>query len=106
MSTAPDSALEVRHDHAAHRYELLVDGRVVGFAEYVDNGDRRTFVYTEIDPDRRGGGLGQHLVEAALDDTRDHGLTPLPQCSFVAAVMRSHPQTPSPSRDRSESGWL
>ena len=92
MATTPADAPKVRHDEAAFRYELLESGMVVGFAEYVDNGDRRTFTYTEVDPNRRGGGLGRHLVEAALDDTRRSGLTAYPQCSFVKAVMESDPQ--------------
>jgi predicted GNAT family acetyltransferase len=94
LPTAPSGeAEEVRHNPGVHRYEILVDGRVVGFADYVDQGDRRTFTYTEIDLNLRGRGLGNHLVEAALDDTRSSGLTAVPQCGFVRAVMRSAPDT-------------
>jgi predicted GNAT family acetyltransferase len=97
MPTTPADAPEVRDNAAANRFEVLVEGRVVGIADYVEDGGRRIFTHTEIEPDRRGHGLGRQLVEAALDDTGDRGLVAVPQCSFVRAVLASRSNAPSSS---------
>ena len=82
---------DVRHDAARLRYELVLDGTVVGVADYRDRGDALVFDHTEVDPARRGHGLGATLVRAALDDVRAHGRTIVPRCWFVAEFVERNP---------------
>ena len=84
----------VRRNAERSRYELLVDGEVVGVADYhVDHvdGDRWIFPHTVIAPERRGQGLGAELVRAALDDVRRAGGTVVPRCWYVADFIDAHP---------------
>lgn len=76
-----------------HRYELVDDGRVVGFAEYrsVPGEDTLEFPHTVIDPAERGRGLGEILVTGAMSDVRQKGATVLPTCWFVAQWFDHHP---------------
>lgn len=74
---------EVRNADDRSRYELLVDGELVGVADYRIDGDRIVFPHTEIAPARRGRGLGDVLVRGALDDVRGSGLEVVPACWFV-----------------------
>ncbi|MGD9695658.1 MAG: GNAT family N-acetyltransferase [Thermoleophilia bacterium] len=74
------------------RYEISVDGEVVGFADYRDRDGTRAITHTEIDPRRRGGALGRALVAGALRDIRARGLSVLPLCSFVGAYLARHPE--------------
>lgn len=76
-------ATEVRNAEDKSRYELLVDGKLAGVADYRVDGDRIVFPHTEIDPSRRGQGLGAVLVRGALDDVRGSGRTVVPACWFV-----------------------
>jgi predicted GNAT family acetyltransferase len=85
-------AHEVRHDAARSRYELLVDGEVVGVADYRADGDVWTFPHTVIDRARRGQGLGAELVRGALDDVRARGATVVPRCWYVAEFVDEHPE--------------
>ena len=48
-------------------------------------------VHTEIDPAFEGQGLGERLVAGALEDLRARGLKLVPQCPFVRAYLRRHP---------------
>ena len=48
------------------RFEIAVDGAVVGFAEYRRRPGVISFIHTEIDPAHKGEGLGTLLVKAAL----------------------------------------
>jgi predicted GNAT family acetyltransferase len=81
---------EVRRDDAQSRYELLLDGQVVGLAEFRDDGDRLVFPHTVIDAPLRGRGLGDVLVKGALDDVRARGERVVPTCWFVAEYIDSH----------------
>jgi predicted GNAT family acetyltransferase len=78
--------VDVRPASDRNRYEIRVDGSVVGIADYVDRDERRLFTHTEIHPRVGGQGLGEKLVRYALDDTERRGLEPVGLCSFVAHV--------------------
>ena len=82
--------VNVRDDAEAHRFEILVDGTVAGFAEYHDHGNRRTFTHTVIDDAFEGQGLGSQLVRHVLDDARSSGKDVIPVCPFVRSYIAGH----------------
>jgi predicted GNAT family acetyltransferase len=82
---------EVRRNEERHRYELEVDGRLVGVADYVVDGDVVILPHTEIDRAQRGRGLGAVLVQGALDDVRAQGRTVVPSCWYVREYIDGHP---------------
>jgi hypothetical protein len=73
----------VAHVPDASRYELRLDERVVGVAEYTQEGDVRSFTHTVVEPQHRGQGLAAELVEFALRDTAEAELEALPYCWYV-----------------------
>ncbi len=85
-------ATEVRDNPQRNRYELVVDGEVVGVADYDGEGDVLVFPHTEIEPARRGSGLGAELVRGALDDVRRRGRRVVPSCWYVAQFIDEHPE--------------
>jgi len=85
--------VEVRHEPEQSRYALYEDGELIGVADYVRRGDTLIFTHTGIAPDRRGGGLGSTLVDAAMADVREQGgLSVRPACSFVREWFQAHPE--------------
>lgn len=74
------------------RYELWLDDRLAGEIRYVRENGKVVLVHTEIDPSLEGQGLGNVLVQGALDDLKARGLEYVPLCPFVAAYLRRHPQ--------------
>jgi len=82
---------EVHRNDDRNRYELVVDGDLTGVADYFVNGDVVVLPHTEIDPARRGQGLGAVLVQAALDDVRAQGRTVMPTCWYVREYIDLHP---------------
>jgi hypothetical protein len=89
--TAHDD-LEIRQAPDRHRFEIFLEGERVGLVTYRDQGDTRTFVHTETDPDKQGQGLAGNLVKYALDATRADGLRVVPECSYVSAFIERHPE--------------
>ena len=83
---------ELRNDRDQSRYELLIDGEIVGIAEYRVEGDVVVFPHTEIAPARRGQGLGARLVRYALDDVRATNQRVNAQCWYVAEFIAAHPE--------------
>jgi uncharacterized protein len=86
-----DEGMVVRRDDERGRYELVLDGAVVGVADFTVRGDRVVMPHTEIVRERRGQGLGEVLVRAALDDVRAMGRTVVPVCWYVGEFLRDHP---------------
>ena len=74
------------------RFEIHVDGRLAGFAQYRLTRPRLiVFTHTEVDDAFEGRGMGSTLVRAALDTARHRGLAVRPDCPFVSAYVARHP---------------
>jgi predicted GNAT family acetyltransferase len=77
VADAPD------HD----RYELSIDGEVVGFTAYRARPGLIAFIHTQVDERLRGRGLADRLIRFALEDVRARGLAVLPFCPSVKAFI-------------------
>ena len=82
----------VEHNPQQSRYELRIDGDVVGYAEYLPAGDSVIVAHTEIADGHEGEGLGSALVRGTLDEIRASGKTVIPTCQFTAAYIKRHPE--------------
>lgn len=86
-----EDQFRVVDDREASRYELRLDGEVVGFADYVLGPERILFTYIEVDPAFGGQGLGTRLTFEALEDARSRGLAIKARCPFIVDYIRTHP---------------
>ena len=87
---AEPEQIEVADAPARERYELSVDGEVVGFTAYRARPGLIAFIHTELDERVQGRGLGDRLIRFALEDARAQGLAVLPFCPFVKAFIERH----------------
>ncbi|MCP9338911.1 GNAT family N-acetyltransferase [Stutzerimonas xanthomarina] len=85
-----DGNAVVRHDESQQCYVLDVGGEALGVARYEDEGDRRVFSHTEVNPSLEGQGMGSKLIRESLDDARQSGKRIVPVCEFVAAYVKKH----------------
>ena len=90
------------HDVAERsRFEIHVDGRLAGFAQYrLNDPGLIVFTHTEIDDAFEGRGLGSILVRAALDAARSRGLAVRPGLPVRPRVHRAPPRVPRPRARR------
>jgi predicted GNAT family acetyltransferase len=82
----------VEDNPAQHRFEILVDDSLAGFAEYRQRPGVVILTHTQIDPAAQGKGVGSALARAALDQIRRRGDRVIPQCRFIAAFIAKHPE--------------
>lgn len=83
---------DIRNDESSQRYETTVDGQLAYVAWEREGDDVIVFTHTIVPDEISGKGVGQELVKYALDDARAKKLKVVPQCSFVAAFLRQHPE--------------
>ena len=84
--------LEVIDNTKQSQYDVLMDGRVVGFATYRRDAGRVLLPHAEVRPEVGGQGVGSALAKGALDDVRRQGLRAVPSCSFILDYVRRHPE--------------
>ncbi|WP_049557262.1 GNAT family N-acetyltransferase [Nonomuraea sp. SBT364] len=83
--------IEVVDNSAESRFEILLDGKVAGFADYRLLPTKIVFTHTEVSPEHEGQGLAGRMVKHALEEARDAGLTVQPLCPYVASYIERHP---------------
>jgi predicted GNAT family acetyltransferase len=75
---------------AGDTFTVEVEGQTVGLARFVERGDDRVFVHTEVEPAFGGRGLATMLIAQALAATRSDGRRIVALCPMVAAYLRKH----------------
>ena len=83
-----------RHDSGAHgEYRAQVAGsEAIGRLTYQRRGNVLTADHTLVPPEIGGRGVAARLVEALIADAREAGDKIVPQCSYVEAAFRRHPE--------------
>lgn len=79
-------------DNRAEQQFTLEERGETAVAAYQREGDVIVFTHTVVPPAIEGHGVGSKLVRGALDAARDQGLRVVPQCPFVAAYIKRHPE--------------
>ncbi|AFN46141.1 GNAT family N-acetyltransferase [Arachnia propionica] len=86
------SKSKLMNNEAGSRFELLIDGRVATYIDYVDHGYALELTHTVTEPDFRGRGLAGELVDFALTRIEAEEKRVIPTCSFVAERVTKKPE--------------
>lgn len=82
----------VRHDAAAHRFTLAIDG-AEAFLSYRATGRALDFYHTFVPEALRGRGLAEQLCRAAFEYAKAQQLTVIPSCPYISgAYLKRHPE--------------
>ena len=82
----------VQDNPARHRFEILLDGEIGGFADYRERDGALVVLHSEVDRAHRGEGLGSVLAGRTLDALRERGVKVVPACPFFARYVEEHPE--------------
>lgn len=81
---------QITNNTAESRFEITVDGKLAGFADYQDKGNVRNFNHTEVFEEFRGLGLSKPLIKFSLDHARENDLQILPTCSAYEKFLQKN----------------
>jgi predicted GNAT family acetyltransferase len=84
-------ALDIVHDPVAGRFETWVEERRCEL-DYRMQGSTMVITHTGVARQLEGRGIAAQLVQHALRWAREQGHRVQPQCSYVSAYMRRHPE--------------
>ncbi len=80
----------LKDNRESQRFELIVDTRLIGFAQYSISGNTVNIFHTEISPEYEGRGYGSELARLALDQIRAQQMKLVPACRFIASYVQRH----------------
>jgi uncharacterized protein len=83
---------DIRHNENETQFETSVEGKTVFAAYDIEEPNRIVFTHTIVPDELSGRGIANQLVKHALDYAKEQNLTVVPQCSFVAAYIKRHPE--------------
>ena len=83
----------ISHDQDANQFTTEVDGHRAELDYTIADGVM-TITHTRVPPEIGGRGIAAELMRAALEVAAERGLSINPACSYAAAYMRKHGQSP------------
>ncbi len=83
--------LEIRAEEDRERYSAYLDGRLVGWAQWVLVRDTVLVPYVRVDPADHDKGIGSLLLRRIFDDARAGNRTVLALCPFAKRWKQLHP---------------
>ncbi len=87
-----DQQVTIVHRPERFRWEAVLGGEVVGYADYELSEWLATFTHTVVEPAHEGHGIASRLARAALDEVRREGTRKVrPLCWYIAGWIDHHP---------------
>jgi len=83
---------DITRNEQTSQYETTIDGQVAYVAYDLEDPDRIVFTHTIVPDALAGRGIAGEVVKHALADARARNLKVVPQCSYVAAYIKRHPE--------------
>lgn len=84
-------AVEVTNNTGKSRFEARLGGETA-FAEYGLKPGQLLLPHTVVPPAFEGRGVASALARAAFGYAREHGLSVVPTCPFMAGWVMKHPE--------------
>ena len=81
----------ITHLPSAQRFETTIDGQT-GYISYQERDNTLIYDHTIVPLSLGGRGVGSALVKHALDFAHEYNKKVIPQCSFVSAYIKKHPE--------------
>ncbi len=83
----------VTNNKQTQQFQMALGAEKMAFIQYEETGEGvLALTHTEVPPEFEGQGIGSQLVKGMFEIVRAEELKIVPQCRFVAAYIRRHPE--------------
>ena len=82
---------EILHEVPEQRFVTQAEGHAARL-DYIQDEGRLTITHTIVPPEIGGRGIAGQLMQALIADARAQGFRIVPECSYVVAQFRRHPE--------------
>jgi predicted GNAT family acetyltransferase len=82
--------LRINYNSDSVTYDAYVGDEVAGALVLERAGTRMILTHVTVSPEHQHQGIGGHLVQAALDEADENGLTVTPLCPFAVEYIADH----------------
>lgn len=79
-------------NESKNQYQLFDEQTQIGIADFHLENQEMVLDHTVVEPKYGGQGLGEKLIFFALDDLLAKNYQVVPQCSFVAKIIKKYPE--------------
>ena len=79
------------NNESESQFELNINGEIA-FIEYFIEDNKIHLTHTEVPKALQANGVGTELVKHSLQYIKEHNLTLVPTCSFVADYVNNNPK--------------
>ncbi len=87
-----NDSIELTHDGKKGSIVYRIDGNLKAEMTFVFAGERQFIIdHTEVDSSLKGQGIGNRLLDKAVEYARENTLKIIPLCPFAASVFRKNP---------------
>jgi predicted GNAT family acetyltransferase len=84
--------MDIRNNEREHRFETTIDNHTA-VAEYdLEEPHRIVLTHTNVPKELGGRGIANELAKFALAYAREHKLTVVPKCPFMAKFISRNPE--------------
>ena len=83
--------MQITRNPDKNQFETVVDGQTA-VAQYELSGAQMTITHVIVPKPIEGQGVASALCQFAIETARADDLTIVPQCPFMAAYFRRHPE--------------
>ena len=84
-------SVEVYINYEVNRIEARVEDYLC-LIDFIPAGRVIVYIHTEVPPVLSGNGIANLMVRAALAHAQENHLKVIPQCPYVSAYLRRHPE--------------
>lgn len=79
------------HEVSARQFRAELDGKVIGFLDYVIHDQAAHLIHTEVDSAYRGRQIAVHLTRYGINELRQLGFEIVAVCPFVINYLKRYP---------------
>ena len=79
--------VKISFDKNSKKSVAVLDNDIIGFCEYIENGNYWNIIHTFVDSKYQGQGIARKLVECVIKEAIDNNKNLIADCSYAKKII-------------------